>query len=241
MTPAALSALIDATWPAATVQDAGGWRLRAAPGAGSRVNAATAGPGTDPATFPAAEQAMRDRGQRPLFMVRAGEHRLDQMLEQAGYAIKDPTALYAASTATLATERPPAVTCFEVWPPLACQAEIWDAGGIDDARLSVMGRATGPKTTVLGRVHDTPASTAFAALHEGTAMIHAMETAHAFRRQGLGRHMIRALAVWAQNRGAQQVTLLVTRSNLAATSLYSAMGFAPAGGYHYRTAPKDQA
>jgi len=101
-----------------------------------------------------------------------------------------------------------------------------------------MHRAAGPKTTVLGRVHDTPAGTAFAAIHNDTAMLHAIETSHAFRRQGLGRHMIRALAFWAQDHGASQVALLVTRTNVAANALYSSMGFTAVGGYHYRIHPE---
>lgn len=238
MTPDALTQLIDGTWPAKTMTEVHGWTIRNGAEAGSRVSAATATRAAKPEEHPLAARAMRDIGQTPLFMVRSGEDTLDAELDATGYTIKDPVTYYVAPTETLATQRPPPVTCFQVWPPLATQAEIWDAGGIDDARLAVMHRAAGPKTTVLGRIHDTPASTAFAAIHNGTAMLHAIETAHAFRRQGLARHMIRALAFWAQEHGATQVALLVTRANTGANALYSSMGFAAVGGYHYRIHPE---
>lgn len=238
MTPDALTQLIDATWPAQSFQDVDGWTLREGAGGGSRVSAATATQSADITTYRRAADAMRDLGQTPLFMVRSGETDLDAALDQDGYIIKNPTAFYTAPTKILATQRPPAVTCFQVWPPLATQAEIWGAGGIDQARLDVMHCAPGPKTSILGRLNDTPAGTAFAAIHNGTAMLHAIETAAASRRQGLGRHMIRALAFWALDQGADTVALLVTTANFGANALYASMGFAPVGGYHYRIKPE---
>jgi GNAT superfamily N-acetyltransferase len=181
---------------------------------------------------------MRALSQTPLFMVRQGEDPLDRDLQDRGYRIKDPVTFYTCPTSILTTQRPPAATCFEVWPPLAAQAEIWAAGGIDDARLAIMDRALGTKTTVLGRLQDTPAGTAFGAIHDGTAMLHAIETASAFRRQGTGRHMIRALAFWAQGQGADTVALLVTTANVGANALYASMGFAAVGGYQYRIHPE---
>lgn len=236
MTPETLTDLIDATWPARSVDDVDGWTIRTGAGGGSRVSAATAT--RNAGDIEAAERAMRDRDQTPLFMVRRGEETLDRALEDRGYLIKDPVTVYTAPVAAIATERPPPVTCFQVWPPLATQAEIWDAGGVDDARLAVMHRACFPKTTVLGRLRDTPAGTAFAALHDGNAMLHAIETAHAFRRQGLARHMIRALAFWAQEKGAHDVALLVTQANVAANALYASMHFTAVEGYHYRIHPE---
>lgn len=236
MTPASLTALIDSTWPAKSIREIDGWTIREGVGAGSRVSAASQL--APDANIADAECAMRDLGQPRLFMVRAGEDTLDAELSDRGYGIKDPVTIYTAPTSDLATQRPQSATCFEVWPPLATQAEIWDAGGIDDARLAVMARVQGPKTTVLGRVHDTPAGTAFAAIHEGTAMLHAIETAHAFRRQGLGRNMIRALAFWAQARQAHTTALLVTKANVGANKLYTSLGMTPAGGYHYRIHPE---
>ena len=228
----ALTTLIDATWPAKSIVDLDGWKIRNGAGGGNRVSAASQL--TSNAQIDKAETAMRAFGQTPLFMVRHGEEELDVALNSAGYQIKDPVTFYTAPTAQITTQRPPAVTCFQVWPPLAIQAEIWNAGGINDARLKIMARATGPKTTVLGRIQDRPAGTAFCAIYDGIAMLHAIETSHAFRRQGLGGHMIRALAFWAQDNNAHTIALVVTKANIAANALYTSLGMTPVGGYHYR-------
>lgn len=236
MTPDKLTALIDATWPAKSIRDVDGWTVRTGAGGGSRVSCASQ------IAFGAkindAEKSMLALGQTPLFMVRHGEGALDRNLERNGYIVKDPVTFYTCPIETLTTQRPPAVSSFEVWPPLATQVEIWDAGGVDAARLAIMGRVTGAKTTVLGRANDTPAGSAFAAIQDGTVMLHAIETAVAFRRQGVGRHMIRALAFWAQGQSAETVALLVTTANVGANALYASMGFAPVGGYHYRIHPE---
>ncbi|SMX39983.1 GNAT family N-acetyltransferase [Octadecabacter ascidiaceicola] len=238
MTPETLTSLIEATWPAKSLRKVDGWTIREGAGGGSRVSAATASVGAHLESYEIAAEAMQALGQTPLFMIRAGEDELDALLEHDGYVIKDPVTYYTAPTNLLATKRPPPVTCFQVWPPLAAQAEIWAEGGINDARLTVMHRVTGAKTTILGRQNDTPAGTAFAAIHNGTAMVHAIETATAFRRQGLGRHMLTALSFWAKEQGAETVALLVTRANVGANALYASLGMTPVGGYHYRIKPE---
>lgn len=238
MTPAALTSLIDATWPAKSIDLVNGWDVRTGAGGGSRVSAATATASAKPQDHAKAADAMRALGQIPIFMVRAGEDALDAALSDAGYLIKDPVTYYTAPLTSLTQNRPPPVTCFEAWPPLAAQCEIWAAGGIDAPRLAIMERAQGPKTTVLGRTDDTPAGTAFAAIHERTVMFHAIETAAAYRRKGVGRHMITALAFWAKDNGADTAALLVTTANTGANALYLSMGFTAQGGYHYRIAPR---
>ena len=75
---------------------------------------------------------------------------------------------------------------------------------------------------------------AFIACHENAAMLHALEIASAFRRQGLARIMMRHAAKWAQDAGAEQLFLLVTRANVAANYLYTSLSFQPVGHYHYR-------
>jgi ribosomal protein S18 acetylase RimI-like enzyme len=231
--------VIDATWPPAARANLGPWALRYDQSGSSRVSAATAlAPVTNADIAPAAA-AMRAAGQVPLFMIRDGDDRLDAMLAQAGYLIKDPVFIYAAPIAQLANHRPPPVTTFEVWPPLAIQAEIWAAGGIGPGRLAIMDRVTGPKTTILGRLNDRPAGAAFVAVAGDLAMIHAVETATAFRRQGLARHLLIAAAFWAQGQGASWLTLVVTRANLAAQALYASIGMRVVGQYHYRIAPAE--
>ena len=237
MTPEVLTALIDATWPAAAITRAGGFAIRAGEGGGSRVSAATAlAPGTG--DIEAAEAAIAQLGQSPLFMVRAGEEALDSDLEARGYAIKDPVTAYAAPIAAMTATKAPHMTTVETATRMAIQEEIWAAGGIGPARLAIMDRAQGPKTTILGRAGDRPAGTLFAAVHDGVAVLHAIETLPKFRRGGVGRNMMTTAAHWATAQGATRVALLVTDANAGARSLYASLGMTAEAGYHYRI--KDQ-
>lgn len=231
---ATLFAASEATWPAASRRRVGPFTIREGRGGGSRVSAATADAPATEADIEAAERAMKALGQAPLVMVREGEQALDVDLAARDYVVKDPVTVYAASAAALAIEPPPPVTTFQAWPPLAVQAEIWAKGGIGPGRLAVMERAEGPKTTILGRVNDRPAATAYVAVHGGVAMLHALEVAAPFRRRGLGRHVMRAAASWALAHGADSFAVLVTKANEAANPLYVGLGMTPISGYHYR-------
>jgi GNAT superfamily N-acetyltransferase len=236
--PPRLFAAAEATWPPATTLPLGPWTLRQGLGGGSRVSAATARRPARADELPPAEAAMRAWGQTPLVMVQGQDDALDTLLADAGYLIKDPVTAWAAPVARLATQRPPPVTTFQVWPPLAAQAEIWAAGDIGPARLAVMQRVTGPKTTLLGRTDDKPAASAFVACDGDVAMLHALEVAAPFRGRGLGRHMLTAAAFWAQDQGAAWLALLVTRANAPANALYASAGMEQVAQYHYRIRPE---
>ena len=229
---ATLTRVIEATWPAASVQEVEGWIIRDGQGGGSRVSAATQI--TPDADIGAAEDAIRALSQIPLFMMREGDDVLDQALAQRGYTIKDPVVMLAAPLDVLTVQRPPPRATFEVWPPLAAQREIWAEGGIGAGRLAVMERASCPKTTILGRVGDHPAGAAYVGISEGCAMIHALEVHTDFRRNGLARHMTVAAALWAQALGAHTMTLVTTQANVASKSLYASLGMTVVGHYHYR-------
>ncbi len=234
-----LYAIIDATWPTLAKRVVGPWTVRVDGLGGNRVSATTAeGPATE-ADIAEAEYAMREAEQTPLFMIRDGDEAIDSWLDARGYIIKDRTNMYAAPVAAIATARPPAVTTFEVWPPLAAQVDIWAAGGIGQGRLEVMDRARDPKTTLLGRLNDKPAGTAYVAIAADCAMLHALEVAQDHRRQGLARHLTRAAAFWAQDQGADYLTLVTTEANAGANALYSSLGMTLVGQYHYRTLPEE--
>lgn len=222
------------TWPSAAVQDAGAWTLRDGQGGGKRVSAATARRSVSQADLRVAEDAMKSLGQTPLFMIREGEEALDQMLEGAGYSVIDPVNLYVCDIALLTLERPPRVTAFDVWPPLAIQADIWDAGGIGPARREVMARVSGTKTALFGRESSRPAATGFVAIHNGIAMIHALEVLAPHRGRRMGTHLTRHAAFWAAGQGATYLAVLCTKANQGANALYSSLGMTVVGQYHYR-------
>lgn len=237
-----LYAAIDGTWPAASYTENSGWTIREGQGGGSRVSAATAIKISDLPNIEKAEAAMQALGQTPIFMIRPGEQALDTALADRGYAVKDPVNLYAVPVETLCDIPLPRVTVLPVWEPLAIMREIWAAAGVGPARLAVMHRARGPKTAWLGRNKDKPAGVGFAAIHDGLAMVHAIEILAHQRRAGVAGWMMRASALWARDNGADTIAVLCTKANAGANALYSSLTMPVVGEYHYRilTSPEDQ-
>lgn len=234
MTPAQLYAVLEATWPAYAVTRHGPWTIREGRGGGQRVCAATAeGPGD----IAQAEAAMAALGQAPLFMIREGDGALDAELAQRGYIRHDPVVVYAAPVVAMIDETLSPMTAFPIWPPLHIAVEIWADAGVDAARLAVMHRAKGPKTCLLGRIHDRAAGVAFVACHGDIAMLHALEVVPNLRRQGTAHNIMRMAAAWAQDHGAQTLCLAVTEGNATARALYASLGVVVVGSYHYRKQP----
>ena len=232
--PAVVHAAVGVTWPPASVRVVGPFVIRDGQGGGSRVSAATVTRQVTAGELPLAVAAMRALGQVPLFMVRDGEGALDVLLAAAGYALKDPVIGYVAPVARLTVDRPPSATTFEVWPPLAVQREIWAEADIGPERLAIMDRVLGPKTSLLGRLNDSPAGTAFVACDGSLGMLHGLEVRLQHRRQGLGRHLLRAAAHWAKAQGAAYLSLVVTEANTVARAAYESAGMVAVGRYHYR-------
>ena len=223
--------VIDHTWPAARLWTEGGWTLRDGQGGGKRVSAATiAAPEADIAQ---AETSMRAMGQRPLFMIRSGDDPLDTELAARGYAIVDPVNLYVAPVAQLTDVPIPRVTAFDIWEPLAIMLEIWAKGGIGPERIQVMHRAK-TKTAILTRWNEMPGGVAFAAIHDGVCMVHAVEVLEHQRQQGVAKWLMRRAAFWAERQGADRLAVLCTKANVGANCLYQSLGFAHVGDYHYR-------
>lgn len=227
-------AAVEATWPAAQSRRLGPWTIRDGQGGGKRVSAATVEENFDTPDIDLAEAAMLQLDQPRLFMICQGDAILDESLARKGYAIIDPVVLYSAPVAILTKAPVPPVSAFCIWPPLAIMADIWAAGGIGPARLAVMRRAPAAKTAILARHADRPAGAAFVALHGKIAMIHAIEVAPAHRRKGVGSNILRAAAHWAQDQGATELGLAVTRANGGANELYASHGMSVVGHYHYR-------
>lgn len=239
MTPeiARLYEVCDQTWPAARRFDQGAWTLREGLGGGKRVSAATALGQVDAADIDTAETAMRRLEQTPLFMIRDGDAALDGILEARGYRVVDPVVIYTLPIERLTDVPIPRVTAFNIWEPLAIMHEIWAQGGVGPARIQVMERAR-EKTAILSRWNEKPAGVAFAALHDGICMVHAVEVLAHQRRQGVAGWMMRRAAFWAQSRGATQMAVLCVVQNAGANALYRAMGFTEQGRYHYRQSPE---
>lgn len=224
------------TWPAARRWDHGPFTLRDGKGGGQRVSAATASGAPSDAEITAAETAMQQAGQRPLFMMRGDTPELDAALERRGYTVKDPTVVYTLPIAQLTDVPIPRVTAFDIWEPLAIMDEIWATDGIGPERRAVMAR-TECKTGILSRWNEKPAGAAFAAVHADVCMVHGVVVLPHQRRQGVAEWMMRRAAFWGQAQGAAEISVLCVRANTGANALYQSLGFAEVGGYHYRQSP----
>ncbi|MCC6000234.1 MAG: GNAT family N-acetyltransferase [Pararhodobacter sp.] len=244
MTPGAtdLHAALDATWPSAATHVCGPFLLRQGDGGGKRVSAATLIQTVLPAPeeIARAEHAMRGMGQDALFMIRnaqaaPSDGALDSALDARGYKIADPTVFYCAPVDGVARVPRPMAT-FPVWPPLALQLALWDDAGIGAARQAVMRRVAGPKRAFMARHRNRAAGVAFGALdpETGIAMLHALEVVPDFRREGVARELVGAIAQWAADIGGTHFALAVTEANREARALYQRLGMAETGRYHYR-------
>jgi ribosomal protein S18 acetylase RimI-like enzyme len=239
MTPHRLAEVMEATWPPRHRHRLGPWTIRDGAGGGKRVSAASAEAAVTASDLPGAEAAMRDLGQRPLFLIRQREAALDALLHRRGYAVIDPVLAYAAPVSRFAPA--PVMTSFPHWPPMEIARSLWAEAGIGPARLAVMERVSGPKTAILARARDRAAGVAFVALDRDIAMLHALEITPDQRRQGCAGHLLRAAAVWAAAEGADTISLVVTEANAPARALYVSAGMVVAGQYHYREAPQTKA
>jgi GNAT superfamily N-acetyltransferase len=229
-----LRAAAAATWPPVSQRTLGPVTIREGRGGGKRVSAATASQALSSAELTPAEAAMHDLGQDALFQVWPGDDALDAALAAQGYRVVDPTNIHVAPVTTLTAQTPPRVTTFEIWEPLEIMREIWAEGGIGPERVKVMDRMAGPKTGLFGRHDNRPAAAGFVAMHGRIAVVHALEVHPGHRRAGMGRWMMVQAAQWAARHDTDHIAVLCTQANAAANGLYSAMGFAHAGSYHYR-------
>lgn len=232
MTPAQIFAVMEASWPPAQVQRAGPWLLRDGRGGGKRVSAATAEADWNAGDLTLVEEGMAALHQPALFLIRPEDTALDQVLAQNGYRLVDPVLAYAAPVANFTA--PERMTTFPHWPPMEICKALWVEGGVGAARLAVMDRAKGPKSAILGRSNDRASGVAFVAIHDRVAMLHALEVTPALRRQGSAHNILRAAAQWAQQNGADTLSLVVTNANEPARRLYASFGMTVVGHYHYR-------
>lgn len=233
MDRAALIDVLEQTWPPEERAVEGSFVFRISDGGGKRVTATSiVGPVTSNDIRTAAAR-MLAIGQQDLFTLDPDDE-TDPILAESGYEALDETTLFHCPIQTLTQRNVPPVTAFPTWPPLQLTKDIWEEGGIEADRLAVMERVKGPKTAILGRVNDRAAGAVFAAVHEGCAMIHALEVLPFQRRNGLATSLTVAAAHWAAEQGATDFALPAVTANAPAQALYRSLGMAPVARYHYR-------
>ena len=225
---------IDLTWPAEEFLEVPKWKLRKSIKGGKRVSAATTIGECCVSDIQFVENTLAEWRQDKLFMIKAGEKSLDEALKKRGYYIVDPTNIWSISSKALSILEVPPVTTFSIFPPLAIQRELWIANGIDTSRIEIMDRVKTPKTTIFGRINGKPAASAFVAVANKIAMVHALIVDHKCQRQGMGKFVMQKVGAWANQQGAENVVVLCTKQNQSANNFYKILGMQVIGEYHYR-------
>ncbi len=105
------------------------------------------------------------------------------------------------------------------------------------AAVGIMTRADHPVFVALRDDDGTPLAISRGAITPGWLGITAVEVTEAWRRQGLGRRVIAALADYAARHDVRHVYLQVAEDNAAARALYHQLGFTTHHRYVYRLAP----
>ncbi|CAN5416970.1 GNAT family N-acetyltransferase [soil metagenome] len=233
-----------------------GWLCKAAPEVPfRRANAVlpAVGAGGDhrsaSATLDAIEAWYRSFGQRVLVQVSSADPTspaLDEQLAARGYAVEAPVDLLVAETDRIAEGGGPGA---DPWRAVVDEgvsvawARRYGAVHGDDAvwraRTEAYGRMLGGLgPAILGGAalvgEDVVAGVGFTVLERGWAGIYGMGTAPAWRRTGVARGLLVALAVSARERFATHLYLQVERDNPGAQALYRGVGFTDSHGYHYR-------
>jgi GNAT superfamily N-acetyltransferase len=224
-------------WPAAEVQEAGGWLLRATP-ALSRARSNGALPLVPDPDLDLLEAWYAARGRPAGVQVAPLERHgaLDDRLAARGYVaeyevdvLTAPAAAVPAPAEPVALLSAPSPRWLEAWGRAEEREDV--AAHARTVLAAVTGRAAfalAPRGLGVGLAVRDP--------DEAVAGLFCLASARPARGQGIGTAVLRALAEWAAGEGAELLYLQVGRRN-PAQALYRRHGFTRAHGYHHRTAP----
>jgi len=235
-TQAELFEAIDATWAPFAFHRHNEWLIRQGLGGGQRVSSTTLLADTDNPDIASAADKMRSLGQKPLFMLRNSDGSLDVRLNELGYKIVDPVVVLITPTDNLLNAPPRQAHPVRMLDTPCTNAKtVWKSGGIDQPRLDVMARVKGAKIYL--DAHGT--GIAFAACHNGIAMVHAVEVSKDYRRKGIANALMSQAALWAKKQGCARIAVLTVRANTPARALYDRLNMKEAAAYHYRLLASD--
>ncbi|MET8150526.1 GNAT family N-acetyltransferase [Actinoplanes sp. NPDC049668] len=244
----ALELAANEAWPAPIQARLGGWILRAAENWTGRANAALAVGDPDrtlEAAIDAVEQWYAARGQRPMIntpMPLAAP--VNAALDGRGWTARPLTLVQTAPVHALVGDVAPRRDL----PPVELAdspADAWyEMVAEHKGALPAVARQllTGVPEVVFASVRDEAGD--LLAVGRGAVTgpdrwlgVSLVQTAPAARRMGLGRHLMRAVAGWATQRGAARAYLQVEERNTPATALYQGLGFRTHHTYLTREAP----
>ncbi|MGG6309476.1 GNAT family N-acetyltransferase [Paenibacillus macerans] len=240
-----LELLAASGWPPSEQERMGAWRLRANGGVTTRANSVlAAGPFPEGEWLEEAERFYRDRGLPSCFHVsESSPKELDGVLAAAGYEVSMNCLLLAASGREVLQRSADyavgdADVAFAAEPVEAWMSDFLRMEGFQEVRrpgyLSIFTAMPAPKA--FATICDTgePMGVATAVIEAGWAGISNVVVDPRHRRKGVAGRMLRALAAWALDNGAEGMYLQVLENNRPALELYGKLGFVAVSGYHYR-------
>jgi GNAT superfamily N-acetyltransferase len=241
----ALELAANDAWPAPVQAQLGSWILRSGDGWTGRANSALAVGDPDrplEEAIDAVSSWYAQRDQPALInapMPLAAPVNL--ALDRRGWTARPLTLVQTAPLPTALPDRrdlPPvelADTPADDWYAMVAEHK----GTLPAAATAIL---TGAPETVFAQVRDDAG--ALLAVARGTVTgparwhgIGLLQTAPAARRQGLAQHVLRAMALWAQQRGSARAFVQVEERNTAAVTLYQRLGFSTHHTYLTRVAP----
>ena len=238
-----LEELAARAWPALETERGDGWLLRRTPSVRRRRLNSALPLGSDHATIGEVERFYRDRAMTPRVQVAPAEElgALDAALHERGWRADGPTDILvaavddvpAAVSAEVAVSTRPAVD--RSW------LDAWIAAeGRPDAHETyahVLRRVPSPAGFAVAHLEGLPAAVGLAVCERGWSGVFCMAVDPAARRRGVARALLRALADWSREQGADGIYLQVECDNAPAQALYASMAFTRSHGYHFRIAP----
>lgn len=232
-------------WPAAEVQECGGWLLRFADGVTHRANSVwpnhSHGSVDLAQKLASVEAFYAARGRPAIFQMclAAQPALLDGVLESRGYTRGRDTTVQVTSVAGIwarLAEPRFAVTmsaeCDNRW--LTAYRDLEGTGHDGAARRGEIMRRIAPEAAyAIAWSGSVPCAVGSAVRDDGWLGLFNLSTHARYRRQGVARAVIRALIEWAQD-DASEVYLQVMHDNAPALALYRRLGFTSLYDYHYR-------
>lgn len=226
-------------WPAGETRRVDGWLWRYSGGGSQRANSVSAlsYEGADvEGTIDAIEALYREHGAPVRFQVGfplSQPDDLDQRLAARGYEVHDPvtTLLKSVEPVTAPTDVVLREAPSEGW------LSVYLANVTPDRRpfaTAILARVPEPCVFAEAIRDGAVVATALGVFHENTVIAECVGTASTARRQGAAAAVMRALEGWGAGLGAHTIGLQAVTTNMPAQGLYAALGYAPAGTYHYR-------
>ena len=234
-------------WPAVEVQECDGWCLRSTHGVTHRANSVwpngAGGTLSLQEKLEAAEAFYTERARPAIFQLCPASQPalLDDVLERRGYTRGRDTAVQVAALTDVLDRTAGgemAVTlenaCDDRWLTVYGETEAVEPTDLL-RRAEIMRRIEPAATYAVAWSGAIPCAVGSAVCEDGWVGVFNMATAAAYRRQGVARTVLHALATWAHELGASGAYLQVMRDNAPAWELYRHLGFTTLYGYHYRS------